>query len=235
MSKQQTGALRLGGVPRADLLPASARDAIKRRPIVRRLILGVIGIVVVVALAVAAATAYAITSQLQLDAERQRTESLLAQQLEFAEARAIDAAVTETTQSRIAATSAEIDWEKLLAEVRATLPPGVLLVSVDGELTAPDSVGAAGGDGGGAEGEGEPLRQDSISSIRINATSPSVPDVEAWLDDLESVTGFAGIAPPVSVIGSEGASYTVTIEFLLNTEAYLGRYAPETETNEEED
>lgn len=235
MSKQQTEALRLGGVPRADLLPASARDAIKRRPIVRRLVLGVIGIVVVVALAVAAATAYAITSQLQLDAERQRTESLLAQQLEFAEARAIDAAVTETTQSRIAATSAEIDWEKLLAEVRATLPPGVLLVSVDGELTAPDSVGAAGGDGGGAEGEGEPLRQDSISSIRINATSPSVPDVEAWLDDLESVTGFAGIAPPVSVIGSEGASYTVTIEFLLNTEAYLGRYAPQTETNEEED
>ena len=36
-------------------------------------------------------------------------------------------------------------------------------------------------------------------------------------------------APFSAVVGSEGASYTVTIEFLLNEEAYLGRYAPETD------
>lgn len=227
MSKQQLEALQLGGVPRADLLPPAARDAIRRRPIVRRLVLGVIAVALIVALAVAAATVFSITAQAQLQAERDRSDSLLAQQLEFADARAIDAALTETTNARITATSAEIDWETLLAEVRATLPTGVLLVSVDGELTSPDSVGAGAATDGGADDEPEPLRQDSVASIRINATSATVPDVEAWLDDLETVTGFAGIAPPVSVVGSEGASYTVTIEFLLNEEAYLGRYAPE--------
>lgn len=235
MSKQQIETLHLGGTPRADLLPASAREAIRRRPIVRRLVLAVSLLAIITVLAVVGATILSFIAQGQLQAERDRSELLLAQQQEFAEARAIDAALTESINSRQAVTSVEIDWESLLAEVRSTLPAGVLLVSVDGEITdggAP-SASATGGDG---EGEPEPLRQDSVASIRINATSPTVPDVEAWLADLEGVTGFAGIAPPTSVVGSEGASYTVTIEFLLNEEAFLGRYAPEaTETEGEED
>ena len=234
MSKQQIEALQLGATPRADLLPASEREAIRRRPIVRRLILAVSLLALVVVLAVAGATALSFFAQAQLQAERDRSELLLAQQLEFAEARAIDAALTEATNSRLAATSVEIDWESLLAEVRSTLPAGVLLVSVDGEITDGDSP-SADAEGGGADGEPEPLRQDSVASIRISATSPTVPDVEAWLADLESVTGFAGIAPPTSVVGSEGASYTVTIEFLLNEEAFLGRYTPETADSEGED
>ncbi|MDO8383368.1 MAG: hypothetical protein Q7T17_10360 [Microbacterium sp.] len=234
MSKQQPDTLQLGGTPRADLLPASAREAIRRRPIVRRLILGLSLLALLVILAIVGATALSFLAQAQLQAERDRSETLLAQQLEFAEARAIDAALTESTNSRLAVTSVEIDWEALLGEVRATLPAGVLLTSVDGEITDGDSPDA-GEATGETEGEPVPLRQDSVASIRINATSPTVPDVEAWLADLESVTGFAGIAPPTSVVGSEGASYTVTIEFLLNEEAFLGRYAPEATDAEEED
>lgn len=225
MSKQQIETLELGGIPRADLLPAAARDAIRRRPIVRRLIIGVIVVALVTVLTVVGATLLALAAQAELDAERARTDSLVAQQLEFAEARAIDAALTESTSARIIGTSVEVDWEALLGEIRGTLPDGVLLVSVDGTLTTGDAIGAEGADRG--NDEPEPLRQDSIGSFRINATSPTVPDIEAWLNDLESITGFAGIAPPVSVVGSEGASYSVTIEVLLNEEAYLGRYAPE--------
>lgn len=232
MSKQQLDTLQIGGVPRADLLPSAARDAIRRRPIVRRLVLGIIGLALVVLLAVAGATVFSFAAQAQLQAERDRSDALLAQQLEFAEAGAIDAALKEASASRRGVTSQEIDWEALLAEVRATLPAGVLLVSVDGELTAIESVGPASAEAGGETTEPEPLRQDSVASIRINATSPTVPDVEAWLADLETVTGFAGIAPPTSVVGSEGASYTVTIEFLLNEEAYLGRFAPASEEGE---
>lgn len=233
MSKQQIETLEMGSVPRADLLPAAARNAIRRRPIVRRLILGLILLALVVVLAVAGATVVSLAAQGQLQAERDRSEMLLAQQLEFVEARAIDAALTEATNSRIAVTSVEIDWESLLAEVRSTLPPGVLLVSVDGVIIDGDSPDA-GGEEGETDGEPEPLRQDSVASISISATSPTVPDVEAWLADLESVTGFAGIAPPTSVVGSEGASYTVTIEFLLNEEAFIGRYAGESTEEVEE-
>lgn len=233
MSKQQVETLQLGGTPRADLLPPAAREAIHRRPIVRRLIVGIILLALVVVVAVAGATVFAFLAQAELQAERERSELLIAQQQEFAEARAIDAALTEATNSRLAVTSVEIDWESLLAEIRATLPEGVLLVSVDSVITDGDSPAADAADGDSEE-EPVPLRQDSVASVSISATSPTVPDVEAWLADLESVTGFAGIAPPTSVVGSEGASYTVTIEFLLNEEAFLGRYAPESTEDEEE-
>lgn len=233
MSKQQIETLTLGGTPRADLLPAATRDAIRRRPIVRRLVAGVIVLAIVALVAVAGATVLSLLAQAQLQAERDRSERLLAQQLEFAEARAIDAALTEANNSRLAVTSAEIDWESLLGEIRSTLPAGVLLVSVDGVITAGDAP-SADDQANGNDSEPEPLRQDSVASISISATSPTVPDVEAWLADLETVTGFAGIAPPTSVVGSEGASYTVTIEFLLNQEAFLGRYAAESSEEEEE-
>ena len=104
----------------------------------------------------------------------------------------------------------------------------MLLTSVTGDLSAGDGIGTS-AEAEGAEAEPEPLRQNSIGSFRLDATSPTVPDVESWLDDLEGVTGFAGIAPPVSVVGSEGASYTVTIEVLINQDAFLSRYAPETD------
>lgn len=235
MSKQQVETVQLGSTPRADLLPAAAREAIRRRPIVRKLVVGVVLLALVVVIAIAGATVISFFAQAQLQAERDRSEVLLAQQLEFAEARAIDDALTEATNSRLAVTSVEIDWESLLAEIRATLPEGVLLVSVDGQITDGDSPDA-GREDGETDVEPEPLRQDSVARISISATSPTVPDVEAWLADLETVTGFAGIAPPTSVVGSEGASYTVTIEFLLNEEAFLGRYATEsTESTEEEE
>lgn len=180
----------------------------------------------IVVVAVVGATLLASVAAGELEAERARTESLVAQQLEFVDARAADAALTESRAARVVSTAVEVDWETLLGEIRETLPAGVLLISVDGTLTADDAIGAAESPQGGDE-QPEPLRQDSIGSFRINATSPTVPDIEAWLNDLESITGFAGIAPPVSVVGSEGASYAVTIEVLLNEEAYLGRFAPE--------
>lgn len=226
MSKQPVETAQLGGFPRVDLLPPATRDAIRRRPIVRRLVIAVIGVALIVGVAVAGASVLAFAANALLAAERDRSELLLAQQLEFAEARSIASALDESEAARQVATSAEVDWEALLAEIKATLPAGVQLISVDGTITSSGAVGAGGAEGD-ATTEPEPLRQDSIGSFRINATSPTVPDVQAWLNDLESVTGFAGIAPPVSVVGSEGASYTVTIEVLLNDEAFLGRYAPE--------
>lgn len=226
MSKQQLETLQLGGFPRADLLPAAARDAVRRRPIVRRLVLGLVGLILVVVLAVVGATLLALVAQSQLDAERSRSETLLAQQLEFAEARTVDASIGEIETSRVVGTATEADWDALIAEIRATLPVGVALTSVDGSIS-----GVPGED---QQGEQVPLREVSVGSFLINATSPTVPDVQAWLEDLEGLTGFAGIAPPSTVSGDEGSGFSVTIEVLLNEEAYLGRFV-EDATSETED
>lgn len=220
MSRKEVETVKPGAPARADLLPRSVKEAIRRRPIVRRLVIGVIGVALVTILATVGATFLAISAQARLQAEQARSESLLAQQLEFAEARAVNNAVTEATAARGAATSTEVDWESLLQEIRGTLPAGVVLVSVDGATRV-------------ASGDEQPLRQDSVGSFRINANSETVPDVEAWLDQLEGVTGYAGIAPPITVSGSEGATYTVTIEVLLDQTAYLGRFAAPAEEGEE--
>lgn len=230
MSRKLDETVVVGAMPRADLLPTSVKEAIRRRPIVRRLVITVFLVAVVTILAVIGATLLEIGARAQLAQEQARSETLLAQQLEFAEARAISGAVDETVAARAVATASEADWNALLGEIRATLPVGVLLVSVAGEIRAADT------------GEEIPLRQNSVGSFTINAISDTVPNVEAWIASLETLTGFAGIAPPVTITGGEGSVYTVSIEVLLDEVAFLGRYAediPEgsgspTQTEEEE-
>jgi Tfp pilus assembly protein PilN len=213
MSRKTEDVIVVGGVARADLLPPSVREAIRRRPIVRRLIAFVLVVAVATVAAVAGATYLALTAQAQLVAEQERSESLLAQQLLYADARAVANAVAETTAARAASTATEADWNALLAEIRATLPEGVLLTSIAGEIRAADT------------GEAVPLRQNSVGSFTINAISDTVPNVEAWIARLEGITGYAGIAPPVSVTGGDGAVYTVRIEVLLDEGAFLLRFA----------
>ncbi len=225
MSKQQVNELRLGAVPRADLLPISAREAIRRRPIVRRLIAGVIGVAAVTVLGIAGATVYDITAQVQLQAERDRSETLLAQQLEFAEAKALSDGVAEGETARVGVMATEVDWLDLYSEIRASLPTGIILDSVDGTVLE-SIVEEDASEGSGEDGE-DPLRQESVGSIVITATSATVPDVQAWLDALASLTGFAGIAPPTTVTGSPDTGYTVSIEVLINEGAYIERFSEE--------
>lgn len=213
MSRKEEAIIAVGGTPRADLMPVAVKEAIRRRPIVRRLIALVAFVAILTLAAVAGATYLSLNAQNALAAEQARSEQLLAQQLEFAEARAVSGDVDEAIAGRQAATQLEVDWEALLTEIRGTLPEGLLLVRVDGGTRA---VG----------GEEEPLRQDSIGSFRIEANSPTVPDVETWLANLESVPGFAGIAPPVTVSGSDTGTYSVSLEFLIDETIFLERFAP---------
>jgi hypothetical protein len=230
MSRKLNKTVVLGATPRADLLPPSVKEAIRRRPIVRRLMIMVFLVAVVTILVVFGATLLEGQARVLLTQEQARSQTLLLQQLEFAEARAISGAVDETLAARAIATAREADWNALLSEIRATLPQGVLLVSVAGEIRAADT------------GEEIPLRQNSVGSFTIKAISDTVPNIEAWIADLETLTGFAGIAPPVTITGGEGSVYAVSIEVLLDETAFLQRYAldiPEgsgspTQTEEEE-
>lgn len=222
MSKSAPEELTLGGFPRVDLLPAAAREAIRRRPIVRRLIVGVALFAVVVLAAVVGATLLSLASAALLQAERDRSTTLINQQLEFADARAVDLALKESVAAQKVATLAESDWNALIAEIRASLPAGVNLSSVEGSILVD-------GDEDAGNDEPEPLRQESVGSFAITATSPTVPDVEAWLERLADITGFAGIAPPVSVSGSDGAGYEVEIEVLINEGVFIGRFLEPTE------
>lgn len=222
MTKQQPQTLVMGGVPRADLLPAVAREAIRRRPIVRRIVIGIGVLALVVIVAVAGATVFSITALAQLQAERDRSEVLLAQQLEFAEAKAISDGLAEGEAARLGVMATEVDWLDLYNEIKATVPSGIILDSVNGAITESIADDESAGSSDGATGQ--PLREQSVGSVVITATSATVPDVQAWLDALASVTGYAGIAFPNSVVGSPDTGYTVSIEVLINESAYIERF-----------
>lgn len=221
MSRKEEPTMTIGATPRADLLPVAVKEAIKRRPVVRRLIALVAFVLILTLAGIAGATYLSLAAQQALANEQARSEQLLAQQLEFADARSVSGEVDEAIAARQAATQTEIDWNALVVEIRQTLPAGLVLDSIGAQT---QTVGAD---------EEAPLRQDSVASFRITANSPTVPDVETWLANLESVPGFAGIAPPVSVSGGESASYTVTLEFLVDETVFLKRFAPDDESDDE--
>ena len=213
--KLSSATLALGATPRADLLPPEIRAAQRGKAAIRMLLIFVITVAVVVAGAVGYATIRSITSQAFLQLERDRSNELIARQLDFAEARSIANEVDAAIEARRLGTTTEIDWKAYLDEVSATLPVGVTL----SDLTiAPVAIDPA-----TAESE-NPLEQAAVAKISITAYSLTVPDVEAWFDDLEGLTGFAGIAPPATVAGTPGEGYNVTLELLVNEEAYLLRF-----------
>ncbi|GGK91998.1 hypothetical protein GCM10007382_10210 [Salinibacterium xinjiangense] len=217
--KASAAPLTVGGTPRADLLPPEVRAAYKGKGVVRMLVILAVMVAVVVAGAVGFATIGSITSQAVLQLERDRSLDLLARQLDYTEARQIANEVDAAIAARAVGTATEIDWRAYLDEVSSTLPDGVSLT----KLVITPVVASEGGGEGAAIAE-NPLQQAAVATITITATSVTVPDVEAWFDDLAGITGFAGIAPPATVAGSPAAGYVVGLQLLVNDEAYLLRF-----------
>ncbi|WP_166876998.1 hypothetical protein [Salinibacterium sp. ZJ450] len=209
----------LGGVPRADLLPPEVRNLQRGKKAVRLALAGVVVVAIVVAGGVGFGVVRSVSSQIELQSERDRTDDLLAQQLNFAEARSVANQVDEAVLARRLATTTEIDWRAFLDEVAATLPLGVSLTEIVVDSTAPSEVEPA--------AEAVPLQEDWVATVTINATSLTVPNVELWLNDLEGLTGFAGVAPPVTVEGTPEDGYQVKIEVHVNEQVYTGRFEEE--------
>lgn len=208
----------IGGVPRVDLLPPSIREAQRTKSTVRLLVAAVVVVAVLVVAGVGFAMLRSISAQAALSAERDRTNDLLAQQAQYAEARAVSRQIDDAMIARVLGTATEIDWRAYLDEVNATLPPGVSLTTITVDSVSPADVLPT------AE---VPLQEDWVATLTIEATSLTVPDVETWLDDLEGLTGFAGVAPPVNVSGTPETGYLVQIQVNVNDEAYLLRFQDE--------
>ena len=210
--------LAVGGIPRADLLPPEIKAEYRAKAVVRMLVIFVVAIAFVVAGGVGFATVSSISSQLSLQFERDRSLELVARQLDFAVAKQTADRVDEAIVARSLGTATEIDWRAYLDEVSSTLPDGVGLTKL---VIAPVVVTE---DAASVE---NPLQQAAVATITITATSVTVPDVEAWFDDLAGITGFAGIAPPATVAGSPTEGYIVGLQLLVNDEAYLARFQNE--------
>ncbi|WP_167138265.1 PilN domain-containing protein [Diaminobutyricimonas sp. TR449] len=217
MSAKDQG-LVIGGEPRVDLLPPSIREARRTKSVVRMLVAAVVVVAILVVAGVGFAVIRSVSAGVALSVEQNRTNSLLAEQTQYADARSISRQIDEAKIALALGTATEIDWRAYLEEVNATLPPGVTLTSVTVDSVSPaDTLPAA----------EAPLQEDWVASLTIEATSLTVPDVKTWLENLEGLTGFAGVAPPVTVSGTPESGYVASIQINVNDKAYTLRFQDE--------
>lgn len=205
----------VGGTPRAHLLPPEITAERRGRFKLRMLVLALVLVAVVVTGGIGAATWRAVEGQLALNQERERTEQLLQQQLQFGEVQSLKSQVDAALQARIRGTETEIDWQAYLADLQATLPGGMWISQVSVTSISPIEPVLT---------STVPLSQDWVASLKIQASSATIPDVEAWLANLESLDGFAGVAPPVTVSGDTTEGYLVSAEVRVNSDAFLLRF-----------
>ena len=69
-----------------------------------------------------------------------------------------------------------------------------------------------------------PLQQARVATLTLTLTSPSLPEVPAWLEALEDLPGYADGAPSSIIRGGEG-SFAVTLILHMNDGAYSNRFA----------
>jgi hypothetical protein len=209
-------ALVVGGEPRADLLPPELRLYGKARALRRRLWLGVAALGLLMFLGIGAAALQAMQVQSNLTAEQGKTSALLTEQRKYGTVRTVQQEASLVEAAQQVGTSTEIDWQKYLNAVQATLPANVVLTSVTIEAGSPlQSYAQA----------SVPLQGARVATLSFAATSATLPEVPAWLNSLTGLPGYADASPGSVTRDDTTGVYTVAITMHINEAAFTNRFA----------
>ncbi len=209
----------LGGEPRVSLLPPEVNDFHRARAVRRRLVAGVVAVLVVTLAGVAGSIALSFAAQAGLEAARVQSQDLLAQQAEFADLRDLQSGILLIEAGQMVGASTEIEWKAYLEDLQRTLPPGVTLdtVTIDSASPFVDYTQST-----------VPLQGARVSTLSFAAISPTIPSIPVWLDGLATLTGFVDAVPGSVAIKTDG-TYQVNMTMHINQEAYSLRFAEETQ------
>jgi cytoskeletal protein RodZ len=212
----KTETLRIGGEPRADLLPPELRLQRKALKTRKRLWLGVLSLVVLMVLGTGLAALQAFAVQVNLASEQARTTALLLEQKRYIAVRAVQDDTNMVKAAQEVGTSTEIDWQKYLEAVQTTLPANVVLTSVNIEAGSPlQSYAQA----------TVPLQGARVATLSFTATSPTLPQVPAWLDSLTGLPGYADASPGSVTRDESTGDYKVDITMHISDAAFTNRFA----------
>jgi Tfp pilus assembly protein PilN len=215
-SSKTNDALLLGGEPRVDLLPPEVRVERKAKSTRRALVYGALAIVLVVLVATGGATVLAVQSQSALATEQARTISLLAQQSKFIKVRQVQQQITLDKAAQQVGDSTEIDWQKYLNSVQATLPANVTINTVNIDSASPLETYAQ---------STAPLQGARVATLSFSASSPTLPEVPTWLTALASLPGFEDAIPGSVALDTTSNLYTANITMHINEAAFDKRFA----------
>ncbi|MBX3088638.1 MAG: hypothetical protein KF742_09105 [Cryobacterium sp.] len=212
--RSSTG-LVIGAPPKANLLPpevgAMARGKVARRNAIALVILAVL----VVIAGYAGAAVLASGAQAQLDAANDRTQSLLKEQLKYSEVSQVKNLLAAAEAAKQVGMSTEVDWKTYLDNIQKSLPAGTLVTNVVAEVATPLTDFAQ---------PTVPLQGNRIGELTFTATSPSLPDVEAWLRALSKLDGYVDASPGSIALDNTSKLYQVSIKMHIDTGALWLRF-----------
>uniref|UniRef100_A0A942SXP4 Fimbrial assembly protein n=1 Tax=Neobacillus citreus TaxID=2833578 RepID=A0A942SXP4_9BACI len=208
-------ALVVGGRPHVDLLPTEVLVDRRQRAVVRRAWLGVVVVAVAAVTGIVLASASAMQAEDTLAAERQETDSLLAQQQQYRDVRTTEAQRDLLRAAQSVGGSTEIDWQSTLRRVQASLPAGVTITGVQIDSATPfEAYTQATG----------PLQGQRVATLTIDAASPTLPSVPAWLESVRGLPGFVDANANSVTLDASTNTYTVDMTIHLDDDVYDGKY-----------
>ena len=204
----------LGGMPRVRLLPREVGEGQKTRALRRRLLAGLVVIVVVAILATVGATFALFAANAQLANEQSRSALLAASRAKFGDVTKLQSQVDQIVTSQPLADAGEILWAPYVQEIQASLPEGTTITALTAATATATATPATAS-----------LTPPHIAEVKITADSPQQP-ISDWLDNLAKVKGFVAAIPGSVTRVQETGHYTVEVDLLVNSDALSERFAP---------
>ena len=204
----------LGGMPRVRLLPREVGEGQKTRALRRRLLAGLVVIVMIAILATVGASFALFAANAQLANEQSRSALLAASRAKYGDVTKLQSQVDQIVTSQPLADAGEILWAPYVQEIQASLPEGTTITA----LTAATATATA-------TSVTASLMPTHIADVKITADSPQQP-ISDWLDNLAKVKGFVAAIPGSVTRVQDTGHYTVEVDLLVNSDALSERFAP---------
>jgi len=171
----------------------------------------------------AGATFVAQGAQAALEAENDKTATILTQQMEFAEAGSLSDQITAVKAARILGMSTESDWEVFLKEFsRSMSPTGVLGVA---DITVVGSTPLA-----ALPPTVIPLEPSRVTEITLEVGSEKHSVIAAWLDKVDAMTGVVYNTNSEIFWDDKEDMYHTVVTVLFDDSLYLRRFETTTES-----
>jgi len=204
----------LGGMPRVHLLPREVGEGQKSRALRRRLLAGLVIVVVLAILATVGATFALFTANAQLANEQSRSALLASSRTKFGDVTRLQGQVDQIVTSQPLADAGEILWAPYLQQIQASLPADMTITAFTASTATAATVTAPDG-----------LSPNHVADVKITADSPQLP-ISDWLDNLAKVKGVVAAQPGSVTLVEDTGRYTVEVDLLVNSDALSNRFAP---------
>lgn len=214
MSGSSIPGLVLGGEPRAQLLPPAVKQREKNRRARRLMAMFVVLAVGVAGLGIAWAYLQKTQAEQDLEAANEATTSILAQQLQYAEASQLANLVSQAASAETTVTQTEVLWAAAYIALRSHFPAEVTLTGYDFLVSAPWEQPLL------PEG---PIREPRVAVLTLDFSGDDYAPVAQFVSSVSSLYAFSDVK--IDSVRLVDGVYVTTVKITLDTDAISGRFA----------